>query len=183
MKPMRRLAPLVLALAALAVLVPAAHAKELMVLKACGPDGCRDVDDPSRLVGGVIEGDAGDPPTRAAPFMRLRIGVGDGRRVISRFTATFVPDAGVMQAQDGAWLRPAAGTVTALRELAGGQRLSPASALRLPGLPPAATPAAPPADAAGAGDGLPAWLLAMGAALLAGVALVPFVLARRASAG
>ena len=72
---MRRLAPLLLALAALAVLVPAAHAKELMALKACGPDGCRDVDDPSRLVGGVIEGDLGEPPSGAAPFMRLRIGV------------------------------------------------------------------------------------------------------------
>src|SRR5690349_22876226 len=66
MTPLRRLAPpllapLLLALAALAVLVPAAQAKELMALKACGPGGCRDVDDPSRLVGGVIEGDPGEP--------------------------------------------------------------------------------------------------------------------------
>jgi hypothetical protein len=184
MTPMRRLAPLLPALAALAVLVPAAHAKELMALKACGPDGCRDVDDPSRLVGGVIEGDPGEPPSGAAPFMRLRIGVGDGERVITRFTTTFVPAAGLMQAEDGSWLRPDAATVSALRELARGQRLFPASALRLPALPRAEAPAPPAADAAdAAGDGLPGWLIAMGAALLAGLALVPIVLARRASAG
>jgi hypothetical protein len=182
MTPMRRLAPLLLALAALALLVPAAHAKELVALKACGPDGCRDVDDPSRHVGGVIEGDPGEPPSGAAPFMRLRIGVGDGERVITRFTTTFVPDAGLMQAEDGSWLRPDAATVSALRELARGQRLFPASALRLPALPRAEAPAPPAADA-GAGDGLPVWLIAMGAALLAGLALVPIVLARRASAG
>ena len=119
-------------------------------------------------MGGVIEGDPGGPPSGAAPFMRLRIGVGDGERVITRFTTTFVPDAGLMQAEDGSWLRPDAATVSALRELARGQRLFPASALRLPAA--AALPArrrrarAPRRrpDAAGAGDGLPVWLIADG---------------------
>ena len=179
----RRLAPLLLALATLAVLVPAAHAKELMALQTCGPDGCRAVDDPSRLAGGVIEGEPGDPPSQAAPFVRLRIGVGDGKRVITRFTATFVPDAGLIQAEDGSWLRPDAATVSALRELAREQRLFPASQLRLPDVPRPAATAAPAAGTGGGDGGLPAWLLVTGVAALVAAALVPLVLARRASAG
>jgi hypothetical protein len=179
----RRLAPIVLALAALAVLAPAAHAKELVALQTCGPGGCRDVDDPSRVAGGVIEGDPSDPPSRSAPFVRLRIGVGDGAEVVTRFSTIFVPAAGLMQAEDGSWLRPDAATVRALRRLAGEQRLFPASALRLPDLPRTEVPAGPPPAADTSDGGVPAWVLGMGAALLAVAAVVPFVLARRASAG
>jgi hypothetical protein len=169
------------AVAALAVLAPAADAKEVMSLQVCVPGGCHRVDDPGAAGPGVIEGTPAAAPTRAAPFVRLRVGVGDGTRVMETFTTTFVPRAGLIQGVDGSWLRPSDQAVATLRDLTRGLDMFSASRLRLADLP----PAAPASAATGRDDGgsFPAWLLAVGAALLGAAAVIPVVRARRAAAG
>ncbi|MBI5106835.1 MAG: hypothetical protein HZB46_17935, partial [Solirubrobacterales bacterium] len=132
-------AALVLALAA-----PAA-AKQLESLEVCGPTTCIDRtadagDDPHRLM------DAGAPydgAVRAAPFVQLRIGIGDGSgEVFGHTTLRFVPDAGLLLAEDGTWLQPPPDVAALLRRLSGGVDRFPAA--RLPGTTPVrATP--PPA--------------------------------------
>jgi hypothetical protein len=174
----------VAAVAALAVLVPAAEAKEVMALHVCVPDGCHQVRDPEARSHAVVEGVPVAAPTRAAPFVRLRMSVGDGTQVVETFTTTFVPSAGLMQGLDGTWLRLDAAVVAALRDVARRLDPFPASRLRRPDPPPEPAPAAPPASAVGAtddGGGLPLWLPAIGVALLlaGAAAAVPVVRARR----
>jgi hypothetical protein len=178
------LAALAAAVAALAVLAPAADAKEVMSLQVCVPAGCHRVSDPGSKGPAVIEGVPAAAPTRAAPFVRLRVGVGDGKQVMETFTSTFVPRAGLIQSVDGSWIQPDPDAVATLRDLTRGLELFPASRLRLPDLPSAL--AAPPASEVGPADdggGLPAWLLAVGVALLGAAAVVPVVRARKAAAG
>lgn len=180
---MRR-ATALLALLAAAVLAPAgpAAAKELTTLSVCGADGC--VSRTDRLAGakrghdGLL--DVGTPMADpgAAPFVRLKLGIGDGRgRVFGREVMVFVPRSGLVRAGDGVWYRLPPAGLAFFRAAARGVAQLPASRLPPPPAPPPAPPAepvaaAPPAHhapAAPAGhDGGPSAALVVG---LAGFAL------------
>ena len=182
---MRR-ATAVLAVLVAAVLVPArpAAAKELTTLSVCGAHGC--VSRTDRL-GGADRGHAGlldtgmpvaDPG--AAPFVRLKLGIGDGRgRVFGRDVMIFQPRSGLVRAGDGVWYELPPRNLSFFRKVAAGVSRLPASRLPPPRppseAPPPPTPAAPAAQATAApapaarsdgGGGAPASLLAGGSVLL-----------------
>ncbi len=180
---MNRLRALLPTTLAMTLLLPAgAEAKEMMGLQVCAADGCTAVRDGELLGPGVLEGPPVSPPTRAEPFVRLRLAVGDGTAVMERFSTTYLPRAGLMRGAGGTWVQVDASGVAALREATRARALFPAARLDLPAAPrpPAPAPAAAPDES---GGGLPAWLLVAGVALLATAALVPVLLARREPAG
>jgi hypothetical protein len=186
----RSLLALAAAVAALAVLPGAAHAKVVMSLVACGSSGCIDVTESGKVGHAVLDGSA--PiigPSRAEPFLRLRYGIGDGKELVERFTTTFLPASGLIRNADGTWMRMDPDGVALLRTRTRGLEPFAASRLELPAAarrgeaaPAAGAPAAPDD-----GGGLPAWVLISAAVAVAlaalALALVPAARARRAPAG
>jgi hypothetical protein len=179
---MRR-ATAVLALLAAVVLAPAgpAAAKELTTLSVCGADGCVSrtdrLADAKRGHDGLL--DVGTPMADpgAAPFVRLKLGIGDGRgRVFGRDVMVFVPRSGLVRAGDGVWYQLPPAGLAFFRAAARGVARLPASRLPPPPAPPPAPPAEPVAAAAPAhhapaapagGDGGPSAALVVGLAAFA----------------
>ncbi|MEA2340274.1 MAG: hypothetical protein QOG11_351 [Solirubrobacteraceae bacterium] len=179
---MRR-ATALLALLAAAVLAPAgpAAAKELTTLSVCGADGCVNrterLADANRGHDGLL--DVGTPMADpgAAPFVRLKLGIGDGRgRVFGRDVMVFVPRSGLVRAADGVWYRLPPAGLAFFRAAARGVARLPASRLPPPPAPPPAPPAEPtvaappahhPAVAPARGDAGPSAGLIVGLAALA----------------
>lgn len=156
---MRRATACFALIAAAAVLAPAgpAAAKELTTLSVCGADGCVSrtdrLADAKRGHDGLL--DVGTPMADPgpAPFVRLKLGIGDGRgRVFGRDVMVFVPRSGLVRAGDGVWYRLPADGLAFFRRAARGVTRVPAS--RLP--PPPAPPPAPPREDAAAAPAEPA---------------------------
>jgi hypothetical protein len=203
----RRLPPAALAVAAL-LLVPAAaaQAKGIASLAVCGPHHCvnrtevalRGVQYPEQLLSGGTP--VADGAVTAEPFVRVRMGIGDGTRhskVYGRMTLTLLPRAGFLQMEDGSWGQLQGGDLRAFRRVVRGVPRYPAERLRLAdGMPvPGATAtAAPVKDAAGTGravtvratateDGTSAWPWVAGGLLALACAAAALVVLRRGGGG
>jgi hypothetical protein len=161
---MTRLAILIVVLATL-VVVPAAAAKEITKVKACGDDGCVTTKDPAILQGLMNGGPPTVPPNAHAPAIRLTSTVSErpGGKAIATFQSRWTPSLGLLVAEDGTWMKLPDDAARALNAL--GVHPFPATT----GARPATSPTAAP------DDGAPTWLLITAglalAALLGGAVL------------
>jgi hypothetical protein len=169
---MRRLAPILVVLAAFLV-APAAQAKEITQVRACGVDDCVTTHDSAILQGLMNGGPPTVPPDGRRDLIRLTASVTDrpGGEVMARFHSEWVPSLGLLVGEDGTWMELSADAERALDGLG----LEPFPAPR-----PAtatATPATPaPADD---GGGMPAWLLIAAAFGLTAALVAAVLLAQR----
>ena len=164
---MRRAAALAVAVAVL-VAAPAASAKEITKVRACGLDGCASTQDPAILAGLTDGGPPVVPPRMRGGVFSLRAAVSDGHQTVAHFTSWWVPELRLLVTEDGTWMRLPAESVAAFDRVTGG--LEPLPGSTIVSEPPAATPAAAiPKD-----DGGPSWLLIAlpAAAVLAGALFV-----------
>jgi len=169
---MRRLLSLALPAMLLLCAPAAVSPKKVSAAKVCGADGCRAIQDADESIAG---GQAARGPAAAEPFVRLRFTIGDGAGYSERISNIFLPQSGLLLADDGSWMRP--GALAELRAAARHVELFAASRLpesvplfAIEEAPAKATPAAPAAETS---DGLGAWWLALPAAAVAvGVLLV-----------
>lgn len=134
---MRRPSAIATLLLAIFVAAPAAPAaaKGLVGLSVCGAKGCVDR---SNLVsaGGARQPDAlldagdsvADPGQ--APFLRLKMHIGDGGRQFGTETLIYLPGLQWVRAGDGTWHRPRPTVAAAFRRAARGVPTLPASTLR-----------------------------------------------------
>jgi hypothetical protein len=188
---MRRLAVVIALLMTLAV-APAAHAKELQAVKACGTDRCVSSKDRSVLAALRDGGPPSVPPGSRARSILLRVSVGDGSgKEMGVWMVAWVPKFHMLVSEDGAWMAPPARSVRVFERLTRGLKTFPPSELHRLGqaeidLPTAAPP--PPIRPAPAGapakadaDASLDWLLIVPAA--AAIALVGVALARRRRPG
>jgi hypothetical protein len=184
---MRRAVIAVAVLAALAV-VPAAVAKEVTSVQACGADGCVTSRDPALLQGLTNGGGPGQPPRHPAGAVRLRSRVSEpGGKVIARYDVWWVPGTRRIVAEDGGWLTLPRDVVAVVQRVTRGlhpygpQRLgaSFAGTSAHAAAPPPTRPAAAGDDADGGID----WLLVGGLCALAAVAATGLALLRRRPGG
>jgi hypothetical protein len=171
---MTRLATLIVVLATL-VVVPAAAAKEVTKVKACGDNGCVTTTDPAILQGLMNGGPPTIPPHAHAPAVRLTSTVSErpGGKAIGKFQSQWVPSLGLLVAEDGTWMKLPADAAHAL------------NALDVQPFPPTGT-AQPsrPATAPATDGGAPAWvLIAAGLALAAILAVAVLYVLRRPRGG
>jgi hypothetical protein len=165
---MRRVSALVFVLAAVLLAAPAAQAKEITKVRACGLDGCVTTRAPAVLAGLTDGGPPTVPPRMQGGVISLRAAVSDGHRTVAHFTSWWVPELRLLVTEDGTWMRLPANSVAALDRLTGGFEPLPASTIVSEQPPPAATPA----PAARTDDGGPNWLLvALAAVALLGATL------------
>jgi LPXTG-motif cell wall-anchored protein len=177
---MRRLLAFALPAVLLLTAAPTAAAKGVTSAKVCGSDGCRSIAGAREQL--LANGPPTAGPEAAEPFVRfeLRVGVPGHSELVEQ---TFLPHAGLVLFEDGAWAAPLA--LTDMRAQARRVTPLPASALPTdafdaPAQPgPSPAPAAarqPAADAVGSGPDA-TWWLAIAAGVVALGAGV--VLARR----
>jgi hypothetical protein len=178
---MHRLRPTLITLALLAgaTTLPAgpAVAKGLTGLAVCGAHGCVDRSDRLGGDGGraLLEAGATVADPGRAPYVRLKLHLGDGGKTFSIATVVFLPRSGLQRLDDGTWHRTDAASLARLRRIARGVAPLPASTLRpfepAPGPPiPEALPAPHPSPAtatAQTGHGAATAAVAGGVALLA----------------
>jgi hypothetical protein len=140
---MTRLATLIVVVATL-VLAPAAAAKEITTVKACGDNGCVTTKDPAILQGLMNGGPPTVPPNARAPALRLTATVSErpGGKAVATFQSRWVPSLGLLVGEDGTWMRLPASAARAL------------NALDVEPFPAATAPAPPATD-----DGAPTWVL------------------------
>jgi hypothetical protein len=116
---------LVLAVALLLAVAPAAAAKEITKAEVCGPDGCTAVAD---VAVAPILGNGGPPrtPPTAAPYYDVRLTVDEGDQ---DFTWSFaaVPARHAMRADDGTWMQMAPDAAALVTKTAAGRTPYPAS--------------------------------------------------------
>jgi hypothetical protein len=190
MSPRRTILPAALAAALLAA--PAAEAKQVQLVKACGAHGdCRTVRAHGDEGTGLLPGGGGGPPDHRASFYRLTLTIGvSPKKTEGRIHALYAPSLGLVAMNEpGAGLEwaaaPAAAKRLANRATHG---LTPLRAAKMPverqslpeftpSDPPPAAATARPAPARAAGDDGTPW-----AALAAGsiMALAAAALAARA---
>jgi hypothetical protein len=85
--PLRRTALLALAVAALAT--PSAAAKEIQKVRVCGADGCVSAGRLGEAGFALIPPGEATPPM--APWYRLRLGLGDGHRIMHTYKVLWAP--------------------------------------------------------------------------------------------
>ena len=166
---MRRATALAVAVVALLAAAPAASAKEITKVRACGLDGCASTQDPAILAGLTDGGPPVVPPRMRGGVFSLRAAVSEGHKTVAHFTSWWVPELRLLVTEDGTWMRLPAGSVAALDRVTGDLDPLPGSTIvSQPG------PAPTPAAAAPQDDGGPSWLLIAlpAAAVLAGALLV-----------
>jgi len=169
----RRLIPLLLVLAAL-VAAPAAAAKEITSVKACGDSGCVTTKDPAILQGLMNGGPPTVPPDAHAPAVRLTATITEpGGDVVGTVQSQWVPSLGLLVAEDGTWMKLPASAERALDAL--GVRPFAVPGATKPAASPAPATAPPATD-----DGdFPAWLLVVAGLALAGVLVAAALYAQR----
>jgi hypothetical protein len=186
----RRHASLLALVAALA-LAPPAHAKQIDALTVCGADGCQRAD---RAIGQALHGLGGAAlatAPRPAPYFRLVMRIGDGRRTFGIDRLVYVPSSRTFGG-NGGWSRLDRGTAAKLARALAKRRPLPAAKLAgaagaehgasLPPevvLPPSGTARRASSDAADVG-----WLAGGGAlAAILGLGLWKLRRGRLAAAG
>jgi hypothetical protein len=169
---MRRLAPII-ALFAVCLAAPAAQAKEITKVKVCGSGGCVTTHDAAILNGLTNGGPPTVPQDPKAAVLRLTATISEhpGGKAMGTVQSQWVPSLGLLVGEDGTWMKLPADASRALNALA----LEP-----FPGRPAASKPAtATPAPAPADDEGVPAWLLIVGALALVGALVAAVLFAQR----
>lgn len=171
----RRLIPLLGILCAL-VAAPAASAKQIESVRACGSDGCVTTRD-AAIIAGLMDGGSPTVPPRAADgAIRLTATIVEkpGGDPVGQFDSWWVPSLKLLVAEDGTWMPLPAAAADALAAL--DLQPMPASAMgsiAMSSPPPSST--LPPPDDGGA----PTWLLIVAGLALAGVLVAAVLYAQR----
>ena len=158
---------LVLAVALLLAVAPAAAAKEITKAEVCGPDGCTAVAD-----GAVapILGNGGPPrtPPTAAPYYDVRLTVDEGDQDAT-WSFAAVPARHAMRADDGTWMEMAPDVAALVTKTAAGRKPYPASEMVGWSAAPDPKPSRPPPTARCEPwpEGVIVALIALGAAFVA----------------
>jgi hypothetical protein len=170
---MRTLAALI---TAFLLIVPAAQAKEIRKVRACGVNGCVTTHDDAVLQGMMNGGPPSvPPPTDGAAYRLTSAIVEPGHGVVARMHSWWVPSLHMLVAEDGTWMPLDPGAVAALESVTRNLKAIPGTETGLAVSAPAPQPAAH--DDGGGTDRLP---ILLGAAALAAIAaIVVFVLRRR----
>jgi hypothetical protein len=130
-KTMKRILP-ALVLALLLAAPAAATAKRLTAATVCGSSGCNTASDPATLLPAMEGGPPiGGGPTRARPFYRLVVVVGETPGG-ERMKLVVLPGTRFVRGPEGTWTRISAAGLGRIMTLADGLRPFPAS--QLPGL-------------------------------------------------
>jgi hypothetical protein len=116
---------LVLVVALVLVVVPAAAAKEITKAEVCGPDGCTAVAD---VAVAPILGNGGPPrtPPTAAPYYDVRLTMAEGDQNAT-WSFAAVPARHAMRADDGTWMQMAPDASALVTKTAAGRKPYPAS--------------------------------------------------------
>ena len=151
---------------------PAALAKEVTKVTACGADDCLTTREPAILHGLMYGGPREEAPATEHPVIRLRATVSVSGQAVDHFTSWWVPASRLLGTEDGStWMSLPPRAERALQRLARGLTGLPASSMRAtrtPSSPPRA-PAAQPAGSSKLG-----WLLAAGFAALVAAVVAAF---------
>ena len=133
---------LVLAVALLLAVAPAALAKEITKAEVCGPDRCTAVADRAVL---PTLGNGGPPrtPPTAAPYYDVRITMAEGDQNAT-WSFAAVPARHAMRADDGTWMELPPDMVALVTKTAAGRKPYPAS--EMAGWAAAPDPKPAPAD-------------------------------------
>jgi hypothetical protein len=126
---MRRLALLALLAVPLA-LPPAAAAKRIRSLTACGADACATSHDRALLAAFTDVGPPSDPPSRPVPFYRVTMRIAGSEHAAPGWWA---PAADRLLGEDGTWMAVRAPVARRLAALTAGLARRPAA--QLPGFP------------------------------------------------
>jgi hypothetical protein len=115
---------LVLAVALLLAVAPAAAAKEITKAEVCGPDGCTAVAD---VAVAPILGNGGPPrtPPTAAPYYDVRLTMAEGDQNAT-WSFAAVPARHAMRADDGTWMQMAPDAAALVTKTAAGRKPYPA---------------------------------------------------------
>jgi hypothetical protein len=115
---------LVLVVALVLAVAPAAAAKEITKAEVCGPDGCTAVADRAVL---PILGNGGPPrtPPTAAPYYDVRITMAEGDQNAT-WSFAAVPARHAMRADDGTWMEMAPDAAALVTKTAAGRTPYPA---------------------------------------------------------
>jgi hypothetical protein len=156
---------LVLAVALLLAVAPAAAAKEITKAEVCGPDGCTAVAD---VAVAPILGNGGPPrtPPTAAPYYDVRITVDEGDQDFT-WSYAAVPARHAMRADDGTWMEMPPDVAALVTKTAAGRKPYPASDLLGAAAPPDPKPEPAAADSPLWPEGVIIALIAIGAAFVA----------------
>lgn len=163
---MRRLAPII-ALLALLVAVPAAHAKEITEVQVCGADDCVTTHNPAILNGLMNGGPPTIPQDPNAAMLRLKATISErpGGEEMGTTQSRWIPSLGLLVAEDGTWMKLPDQAARALDGLGLQPFPAPRSALPVKPVPP--------------DDGVPTWLLIAGGLALAGALMAAVLLVQR----
>jgi hypothetical protein len=177
---------LCLAVAMLAAPVGDAAAKEIVAAKVCGASQCRQVDDERALAALSEGGPAAPGPKGVSGFYRAKLTVAGEGEDRFRFELAVVPAAGMLRAEDGTWMPVSETAAAQLRRVTRGLEPIPAAKLgSLAGPEPveARVDEVVVADPDPSGSS-PWWPWALGgAALVAGLLLLPVRRRRRGAGG
>jgi hypothetical protein len=177
---MRRLTPILALAAALAVAAPAS-AKEVLSVRACGPEHCVTSEDEAVLRTLMNGGTPSEAPGRAAPVVVMRASIGDSRtgEEFGTFMSAWVPRRSMLVDESGTWMRVPPEAEAAFDRMARGLGTFPPSQLGrlaqseidLPAASPEPPPRRAPAPSPGSGTS-GTWLLLLpaGVVLALGVA-------------
>jgi len=174
-----RLIGMLAAIAAM-LFVPAASAKEITKVTACGADQCVTTRDPAILQGLMNGGPPTVPPNAGNPVIRLRATVTEpGQGAVAHFTSWWVPASRLLIGEDGTWMRLAAQAERSLQRVT--RELAPLPASRIGISIPDATPAPTPAAAhrSSGGGSESGWLLMVVGLVVAAAVGAVLVLWRR----
>jgi MYXO-CTERM domain-containing protein len=177
---------LLVVLAAIALAPSTAWAKEITGATICGGDGCRAVSD-QRLLPHLVDGrpPTSGPSNGARQFVARITVDGDGEEV--HFSMVVLPDDGLLQTEDGSWMKMTRAGRNAYAGLTIGREPLPASRMvDAKPLPEARVDEVvlPPATAASSsGGGAPVWPWIFGGMAVIAVGVALFLLRRRRSPG
>jgi hypothetical protein len=157
---------LVLAVALLLAVAPAAAAKEITKAEVCGPDGCTAVADIAAAAPILANGGPPRTPPNAAPYYDVRLTVAEGDHNAT-WSFAAVPARHAMRADDGTWMQMAPDAAALVTKTAAGRTPYPASELTGWAAAPDPKPEPATADSAPWPEGVIVALIAVAAAFVA----------------
>ncbi len=156
---------LVLAVALLLAVVPAAAAKEITKAEVCGPDGCSAVAD-SAVMPILANGGPPRTPPSAAPYYDVRLTMAEGDENAT-WSFAAVPARHAMRADDGTWMQMPPDVAALVTKTAAGRKPYPASEMVGWAAAPDPKPAPGDTDSPLWPEGVVIALIAVGAAFAA----------------
>jgi hypothetical protein len=169
-------------IAAFLLIAPAAQAKEIKEVRACGTEGCVTTRDNAVLQGLMNGGPPTVPPaTEGAAYRLTGVITEPGQGVVARVHSWWVPSLRMLVGEDGTWMPLDPDTVHGLQRVTSDLTPIPGAKTGLSVSAPA-QPKPAPAAPADDGGGVPGWLVILVPVAVVAVAAA-VVLARRRPRG